>query len=188
MCVYCREPDSWSSNLNFGVDHYRPKSIPRFAHLICSYDNLFYCCANCNSRKGNDWPADEKAGPYVVNPCDHTMTDHIRFDAATAMMIARSPWGEHTRDLLQLNSAEIVAYRKSNLLVEKTIERNLDFYRRNIQELRTRLVKGKISAADHATEVAHINDEMAQLQVTLDRLTGAATLPPIPKTKLGLTL
>lgn len=83
VCVYCRQPDSSAPNLNFGVDHYRPKGIPRFASLICDYANLYYCCGNCNSRKNNDWPFDEKAGPYVVNPCDHEMAAHLRFDAKT---------------------------------------------------------------------------------------------------------
>lgn len=109
VCVYCREPDSLSRNLNFGVDHYRPQS--RFGHLTCVYANLYYCCGGCNSRKNDDWPVDESKGPYVVNPCEMVMADHLRFEAATGNIESRTPHGLHTIELLQLNERLTVEQR-----------------------------------------------------------------------------
>lgn len=111
VCVYCRQPDSIAPNLNYGADHYRPKSVPRFASLVCSYSNLYYCCGNCNSRKNDYWPFDETVGPFVVNPCEYEMASHLRFDAVTGKIESRSTHGKHTEELLQLNDPTLVQYQ-----------------------------------------------------------------------------
>ena len=111
VCVYCRQPDSTVPNLNFGVDHYRPSS--KFPQLLRDYSNLFYCCGSCNSRKRQYWPLNEKVGPYIVDPCGYKMADHLRFDPHTGKIEHKGPHGKHTVDLLQLNDAALVTFRKS---------------------------------------------------------------------------
>jgi uncharacterized protein (TIGR02646 family) len=40
------------------IDHFRPKSRPEFYHLVCDWDNLFFCCTACNGEKLEKWDAD----------------------------------------------------------------------------------------------------------------------------------
>jgi len=174
--------------MNFGVDHYRPQSISQFAHLKCDYRNLYYCCGNCNSRKKDAWPIDEKVGPYVINPCDHVMADHLRFDAVTASVAARSPWGMYTRDLLQLDERDFIALRKSSLQIARLCERELELHQKNIRELQAKLKKGQISKAVFNKELADIQIEILDTQRSLDRITGSAPLPRLPKSRLGVAL
>lgn len=188
VCVYCRQPDSSAPNLNFGVDHYRPKGILRFASLICDYENLYYCCGNCNSRKNNDWPLDEKVGPYVVNPCDHEMAAHLRFDAKTGMVEARTAYGEHTKELLQLNDDAVVQYRLGTLTTVRLYSIEIDQLGRQLKAIAGQLRAGKISQAQYEAEEQDINQNLADLLHTLQSHTGQLSLPPLRKKLLGITL
>jgi uncharacterized protein (TIGR02646 family) len=188
VCVYCRQPDSSAPNLNFGVDHYRPKGIARFADLVCSYANLYYCCGDCNSRKNNDWPLDEKAGPYVVNPCDHEMAAHLRFDKTTGRVETRTPDGVHTEELLQLNNEASVKYRLSTV-------RTVNLYLIEIEKLKSqqkaiarKLRSGEISQQVHDAEVQAISQEIADARDTVQMHTGEVPLPPLRKQRLGVTV
>ena len=109
-CVYCRTPDSVRGYAGFGVDHYRPKHA--FPELQTSYANLFYCCNQCNSRKGGYWVEELR----VPNPCDDEMHLHVRF--ARAEVQARSRRGTVMLDLLDLNDPDVVQLRKA---VEQTL-------------------------------------------------------------------
>lgn len=71
-CAYCQIPESrYGTPGNFAVDHFRPKSIPEFRHLVCRYSNLYYACRDCNLYKGSTWPAAklQKAGFRFLDPC-----------------------------------------------------------------------------------------------------------------------
>jgi len=37
------------------IDHFRPKSDPRFYELVCTWTNLFLSCMKCNKSKGARW-------------------------------------------------------------------------------------------------------------------------------------
>jgi hypothetical protein len=188
VCVYCRQPDSSAPNLNFGVDHYRPKSIPRFASLVCDYENLYYCCGNCNSRKNNDWPLDEKVGPYVVNPCDHEMASHLRFDAKTGKVVARTPYGEHTEELLQLNDDAVVQYRLGTLTTVRLFAAEIDQLERQLKVLAGQLQVGTISQTQYDDEEQYISQDLAVLCRTLIAHTGELPLPTLQKKRLGVSL
>ena len=188
MCVYCRQPDSSAPNLNFGVDHYKPKGIQRFAHLVCDYDNLYYCCSNCNSRKNNDWPVDEKVGPYVVNPCDHEMAAHLRFDGKTGRVEPRTPNGTHMEELLQLNDDATVQYRLGTLTTIRLFSAEIDNLERQLKGVDDLLRKDKISQSQHAAEILLINQELATARYTLQTHTGELPLPPLKKQRLGVSL
>ena len=125
VCVYCRHADCTNPFEFFTVDHYRPKGDARFAALICDYENLYYCCHHCNSRKGSYWPLDEKKGPFVVVPCDHKMSDHLWFNNKTGEVEKRSTYGEFTIELLQLNEAPLVQWRKAAVLTLNLYESEL---------------------------------------------------------------
>jgi hypothetical protein len=82
-----------------------------FTNLELTYSNLYYACLNCNCRKGQFWPkeADLAAGRFIANPCDHVMTEHVKFDRDR--VVARSKAGQFMLDRLALNMAEVVQHR-----------------------------------------------------------------------------
>ncbi len=188
VCVYCRQPDTTSPNLNFGVDHYRPKGIRRFAHLICAYENLYYCCGSCNSRKSNDWPIDEKRGPNVVNPCDYEMAAHLRFDSKTGRMEPRSADGQHTEDLLQLNDDESVQFRLTTLRTVGFYRKEIDQNRRQLAELEQMLRKKKINQQDFDAAKLDLDQEWQSLTADVATYTGQVALPALHKQRRGVAL
>jgi uncharacterized protein (TIGR02646 family) len=188
VCVYCRQPDSSAPNLNFGVDHYRPKGIHRFASLVCEYKNLYYCCGSCNSRKNNDWPVDEKIGPYVVNPCDYDMAAHLRFNARTGKIEARTPHGKHTEELLQLNDDSVVQYRLGTLTTVRLYTMEIQQLEHQLKAIAGLLKAGTISQLQYDAEVQAVNQELTGLRHTLQAQTGELPLPPLRKKRLGVSL
>jgi hypothetical protein len=178
LCVYCRQPDSSAPNISMGVDHYRPKGVPRFAGLVCEWANLFYCCGACNSRKNNYWPDDEGAGPFIVNPCDFEMAAHLRYDARTGLVEIRnhSKDGEWTRDLLQLNDDVTVSYRKAT---EKTIalfDTAINDRLRELSEIQALLRAQKITQDQYDQDESAINSELEEFRVARAAHTGELPL------------
>lgn len=188
VCVYCRQPDSSTRNLNFGVDHYRPKGIPRFAGLICTYKNLFYCCGECNSRKSNYWPIDEAADPYVVNPCDFTMTNHLRFIGKTGHVEAKDRNGLFTVELLQLNEPSLVQSRNIALTLVKACETEIGKQERLLNLLTGQLRAGGISTAQYEMEKPSIEQEIENFRQALAALTGTLPLRPFTNRQLSVPL
>lgn len=77
-CAFCDgytvEPDS--------VEHFRPKSDPRFLDLAYSWENLFFCCGGCQNHKRERW--DDK----LISPdsADYTFERYFEFDFTTGAM------------------------------------------------------------------------------------------------------
>lgn len=186
--MYCRQPDSSAPNLNFGVDHYRPKSIPRFAGLLCAYNNLYYCCGACNSRKNNDWPLDEKAGPFVVNPCDFSMAEHLRFNSVNGIVETKTAYGVHTEYLLQLNDDASVQYRLGVLRTVKLYNAEIASLNVDIDEIKAWYKSGKIGVDEYNRELAGIENELKGLIYTLQSHTGQLPLPTSIKKKFNVPL
>jgi hypothetical protein len=109
QCVYCRALDKLKGHEAFGVDHYRPKD--KFDALKNQYSNLFYACNRCNGWKRNFWPSPTqlKAKLFVPNPCDHRMTEHLRYQHAEVASESRA--GEWAIHLLDLNNPDVVENR-----------------------------------------------------------------------------
>jgi uncharacterized protein (TIGR02646 family) len=187
-CVYCREPDTLVARPSFGVDHYRPKSIPRFAGLECDYANLYYCCNGCNSRKKAYWPHDEQVGPFVVNPCDFVMGDHLRFNAATARMEPRTQHGQHMVDLLQLNAEELVRYRESWVHLHSLYEREVAENERQKVVLGKQLKGRRMAQADYDEAVITIDSEIAKCKRGLEMLGGTVPLSPLREVRFGVQM
>lgn len=188
VCIYCRQPDSSVPNLNFGVDHYRPKGLSRFAKLICDYDNLYYCCGNCNSRKNNDWPSDEKIGPFVVNPCDHQMASHLRFDKKTGRVEYRTENGKHTEELLQLNDNATVTYRLATLTMVELYVKELGAQAVLKEQVLNKLQDGSINKDDYDQALLEIDETIGNLNHFVQAQTGELPLPPLKKQRLNVLL
>lgn len=109
-CVYCRLPDSYKGQDNFGVDHYKPKNS--FPHLKTEYTNLFYSCNCCNRRKGVYWPDTTllQAKQFIPNPCDHIMFDHLKYKGV--IVEEKSVTGLFAIEILDLNDEASIEYRQ----------------------------------------------------------------------------
>lgn len=186
VCAYCRQPDSSAPNLNFGVDHYRPQSVPRFRALNRSYSNLFYCCGSCNSRKNAYWPDDEATGQFVVNPCDYAMADHIRFEASTGKVVTRTPNGVKTEELLQLNAEELIFYRLMQLHIVSRLDEEICGCQRQVVELAKHLARAVISRTEHDDTLSEIEADIATAKSRRAAITGEAPLPPLRRFRLGM--
>src|SRR5262249_28260581 len=115
LCVYCRVSEKTRHAFDeYSVDHYRPKSIPRFAHLECDYSNLYYCCPACNRRKGTYWPkAAKESSEFIPNPCDHEMFEHMA--QRDGVVVAKTEAGTKACEVLRLNEDRFVRWRKAIL-------------------------------------------------------------------------
>jgi len=114
-CVYCRLPDISKGYDSFGVDHYNPNLKPKINTSIIyeEYNNLFYCCNQCNSWKSNFWPTNqgESQGIYIPNPCDHVMSDHLQYK--NAEVESKSTTGSFTIRTLDLNHSDSIDYKQT---------------------------------------------------------------------------
>lgn len=186
LCVYCRQPDSSAPNLNFQVDHYRPKSESRFKSLIAEYSNLYYCCQTCNTYKSNYWPPDETAGPYVVNPVDFDMAAHLRFDAKTGSIEPRTPHGKFTEELLHLNDPAAVKYRRSTLTIVQLAAAEIARRESDLRDLERS--KGRLGGATFDAAVEEIKQEIEHLRAIIAAQDGTVPLRKLPSNRNGLKL
>jgi 5-methylcytosine-specific restriction endonuclease McrA len=64
-CVYC---DSHESEVggreSMELDHFRPWSLPAFAHLKNDPANLHHACGRCNRLKSSRWPSTKVNEPH----------------------------------------------------------------------------------------------------------------------------
>lgn len=183
VCVYCREPDSVTPKTyySYSVDHYRPKGVPRFKVLENEYANLYYCCGPCNSRKNDYWPYDEKRGPLIINPCDHDMSKHLRFNSISSEMDAQSVHGDFMISLLQLNHPDAVEHRKEVRLVVATLELRLKQIEKKIKLAEKKVSSGKMSTADFAAMSAAAQAASKPLLRAIDSQTGNGAPAPLKR-------
>ena len=112
-CAYCLLPELLASGKgNFELDHFRPKSDPRFAALANDYDNIYYACHVCNHYKSNSWPQNEliHRGYTFVDFCVDHFSMHYR-EESSGEWTSVSPSGEYTLQRLNLNSEHLVEIR-----------------------------------------------------------------------------
>ena len=103
----------------FQVDP-RPKAV--FPKLALAWENLLWGCANCNRRKGNQFPPDTRPGARLINPVEENVWDFFIIDRFGNFMPQWRPdkntldeRAAATRDLLQLNRETLQARRMSRL-------------------------------------------------------------------------
>jgi len=172
QCVYCRMPDGLAGADSFGVDHYRPTS--RFPDLGSVYGNLFYSCNRCNRRKGDFWPTDSQwsEGAVFPNPCDHRMSEHLRYRGARVQAISRA--GEIAVELLMLNDEEDVRYRE---FVRRSIERCLSeaaIKSELLLALTPRLLESQGTENEQMRiEISRLKADLSRIAEDFERLTGA---------------
>ena len=100
-CAYCTMSEAEAQAIRFTIDHYEPIKIrPELAH---AYDNLMYCCDECNIRKGDRCPPPDAraAGVRFFRPDSDFWEDH--FERSGERLEPMSSVGSYSIDALDLN-------------------------------------------------------------------------------------
>lgn len=116
------------------------------------------------------------------------MAVHLRFDAKTGRVEPRTAHGTHTVELLQLNDDATIQYRRGALKTVQLFFAEIANLKEQQREVAARLQRGQISQAVHDQEIDAINEGLAELQRTVDEVTGELALPPLPRQRNGLAL
>lgn len=113
-CMFCG--DSQGTD----VDHYRP--IMKFREETFRWANLLWICANCNRRKGDQFPIDACGRPLLIDPTAEDPWDCLFFDPHTGNITARfdpqtgqpDPKGQETTNqkILPLNVEAVTEGRQ----------------------------------------------------------------------------
>jgi hypothetical protein len=161
-CIYCRRPDTNHPNDKdaFGVDHYWPQQ--HFPDLECDYSNLYYACNKCNSYKDDYFPASPN-DPFIPNPCDHIMIEHVRFEHGEVKSFSQH--GEFMTDALHLNEQELVEYRIGHECQVRGVKNEL----RELEALQKRLKKRNCLSC---TDEEELTNEIEKKRKILMRLCG----------------
>ena len=116
-CAYCLTHEFYlGGEAGCEIDHHRPQrgsyARPDLANV---YENLYWCCRECNQNKGDAWPRPEELaeGRRFLDPCrtedDHDLHWESRPDGSIA---PRTPTGEYTIDRLLLWREQLVSLRR----------------------------------------------------------------------------
>ena len=111
-CAYCQHHERTIGQVAaMSVDHFRPKSL--FPNLRVEYTNLYYCCGECNTYKGNKWPGPEQrdAGECFVDVCVDEWDEHleIRSDVMTGI----TSIGRFTAEQVRLNRRKLTVRNRT---------------------------------------------------------------------------
>lgn len=108
-CEYCKIPDL-GFGIPFQVDHIR--AIKHNGLTILS--NLAYCCPDCNRYKGTDLGScleDENTIIRFFNPRIDIWEEH--FMVVEATILPKTPNGQVTTIIFQMNAPERILYREA---------------------------------------------------------------------------
>jgi len=165
QCVYCRMPDTTRENY-FGADHYRPKSL--FPSLSAEYSNLYYCCNQCNARKGDYWEPHSRSNRFVPNPCDHVMWNHLRFRGGTVE--ARTDTGRFAAELLDLNDPSVVQQREGTIHLIDLCLNSIRESELMLAEIEKLFQQGTIPQKVRDAETANANELIRKSRASLGQL------------------
>jgi DNA-binding Lrp family transcriptional regulator len=130
----------------------------------------------CNSYKGTYWPQNPEE-PFFPNPCDHVMTEHVRF--IDFRVEAKSKHGGFMEEALRLNEETLVSWRKSHARMIRAFEREIAELKKLKRKLRKRVTRD-----EHGQEVGRdietIEGQIADRLATLDQLCGTTLAPLDP--------
>lgn len=122
-CVYCGIHESRYGGIdNFHVDHFRPKSIPRFAELRDVITNLYLACAICNRFKSNDWPNDPMPDNSIAaypDPSDFDYTELFAICTKTFRISGTHVATRYVIERIGLNRTQLLIDRRTDALLAR---------------------------------------------------------------------
>lgn len=173
-CVYCNLPDVSKGLKSFGVDHYNPNLKPKKNPSIIyeDYNNLFYCCNECNSWKNEFWPTSDDflKGIYIPNPCNDVMSEHLQYE--DEKVSDKSDAGKFTMKLLHLNDPDSQQFKQNLILSSKSISKSIKSLKEQKKGL-VNLLKQNLSKKekeDMLKEIMEIDSEINDYKKYYDSL------------------
>lgn len=137
------------------IDRYRPNNGVRdkneyhqdlYWWLTFEWDNLIYCCKDCNQYKANYFPITGKRSlssnddlklekPLLVNPCTDNPNKHFVFDY-NGNMGWFTEMGEQTINLLRLNRSNLLDKRiNTRIKITNIVQNLLDYGKSKISPI-----------------------------------------------------
>jgi len=141
-CVYCDSHENENGGAeNMNLDHFRPKSLPRFAPLSNKPENLVWACGGCNRLKGNHWPDGNLDAAVIgdvgfIDPFESNYKEYFSIDSSGNLIPKKAP-ATYMLGLLVLNRPSKRKIRELRLVKLQLIDK----IQEQIGELR--LLKGK---------------------------------------------
>jgi uncharacterized protein (TIGR02646 family) len=163
-CAYCRTVEVMLGGYDaMTIDHFRPRGVKRYAHLVERWANLYYACAVCNRRKHKSWPSRAEAtrGEVFVDCCRDDPNNHIRIGTSGPMpgrsaVVSLTSAGAFSIKTIKLNRDQLLRMR-SDLFGEVLKTRRL------IDEVA--FVLGLASGGDQKAALVRVRDGLlSQLQ------------------------
>ena len=121
QCVYCAiHENHWGGLDNYDIEHFRPKSIPKFRHLENDICNLFIACPVCNRFKSDDWPSDPDLNfPSYPDPCITDYSTIFTPDLANYTISGTCVSATYVIEKLYLNRPQLIYERRETALKTK---------------------------------------------------------------------
>ena len=100
------------------IDHFKPKSRPAYYALVCQWENLYYCCQNCQQYKG------EQFNQYLLQPDAKTFSFDYYFIYSfhthelmpnPALPVGEKRKAQTTIDVFGLNDGGHIAARRISM-------------------------------------------------------------------------
>lgn len=120
-CVYCdcHENDLGGSYM-MHLDHFRPKGLPQFKHLLYNPNNLVWACSKCNNLKSDKWPAHQLdeltfGGEGFIEPFVDDRKEYFQI-ADNGELVPQKPPAEYLIILLALDRIALQKIREKRLL------------------------------------------------------------------------
>ena len=115
-CAYCLRHEYFlGGEAGCVIDHHRPQGGPHARpDLVCFYGNLYWCCNECNSIKGDTWPSPEEyeAGRRFLDPCNPGDNHDLHWRAEPdGSLVALTPTGAYTIANLLLWRPHLIYHR-----------------------------------------------------------------------------
>ncbi len=120
-CVYCDITLNEIGGEGMQLDHFRPKSIPKFEHLSNDPNNLVLSCPKCNRLKSKCWPADISVNATYTDDCgfiDPFNTNRKEYFEIedTGKIKGKKPPSKYIIKLLLLDRMARIQIRRKRLL------------------------------------------------------------------------
>ena len=162
-CVYCAiHENPIGGSDSFHVEHYKPKSLPKFKALIKDYYNLFYSCAVCNRFKSNDWPNDPVKDHSIVAYPDPNVVDYNSIFEISENGIIKGKYvaSKYMVEKIFLNRPQLINERREYFIKEKLINIIEDL--KKLKEL-LKTKKGNPKTLDFFIKMDEIKDDILLL-------------------------
>lgn len=123
-CAYCLMHEFFlGGEAGCCIDHHRPVN-GRYARpdLSADYNNLYWCCRECNENKGDIWPSPELVaqGKRFLDPCQPTDDHDLHWRLLpTGDLEPLSLPGEYTIERLKLWRPFLKHHRAKTFLLQE---------------------------------------------------------------------